>query len=115
MPPSEHFCQTCDAECLRAIAGFEDLPRVTSDSKPFPPGGRLFVCERCGLVQKIVDSEWLREIGEIYHDYAMYHQSAANDQAVFDPVSGRPRGRCEVLVQHLLDSGVLLRAGALLD
>jgi SAM-dependent methyltransferase len=115
MPPSEHFCQACDAESLREIAGFEDLPRVTSDSKPFPPGGRLFVCERCGLVQKIVDADWLREIGEIYRDYEMYHQSAGNDQAIFDPASGRPSGRCEVLVRRLLESGALPRSGTLLD
>lgn len=115
MPPSQHSCQACGAADLHAIEGFQDLPRVTSDSKPFRSGGRLFVCERCGTVQKIVDSEWLREIGEIYRDYEMYHQSAANDQAVFDPVSGRPRGRCEVLVQRLFDSGILPRAGALLD
>ena len=115
MPPYQHSCQACGAANLRTIEGFPDLPRVTSDSKPFPSGGRLFVCKRCGTVQKVVDSEWLREIGEIYRDYEMYHQSAANDQAVFDPVSGRPRGRCEVLVQRLLDSGILPRAGALLD
>ena len=115
MPPSRYACQACDTAGLRAIEGFPDLPRVTSDSKPFPSGGRLFVCERCGTVQKTTDPEWLREIGEIYRDYEMYHQSAANDQAVFDPVSGRPRGRCEVLVQRFLDSGILPHGGALLD
>jgi 2-polyprenyl-3-methyl-5-hydroxy-6-metoxy-1,4-benzoquinol methylase len=115
MPPSQHSCQTCGTAGLHAIEGFGDLPRVTSDSKPFPSGGKLLVCERCGTVQRIVDSKWLREIGEIYRDYEMYHQSAANDQAVFDPVSGRPRGRCEVLARHLLDSGTLPRSGALLD
>ena len=44
----------------------------------------------------------------------MYHQSAANDQAVFDPASGRPMGRCEVLAQRLLESG-LPADGSLLD
>ncbi len=66
-------------------------------------------------MQKLPDAQWLAEIGEIYRDYEMYHQSAANDQAVFDPVSGRPMGRCEVLAQRLLASGALPAAGSLLD
>src|SRR6266542_3353322 len=41
--------------------------------------------------------------------------SASNDQAVFDSASGRPSGRCEVLVRRLLESGNLLRSGTLLD
>jgi SAM-dependent methyltransferase len=103
---------------LREIAGFRDLPRVTSDSKPFPAGGRLFVCERCGLVQKIADADWLRETSEIYRDYEMYYQSGSTDQPVFDPVSGRPRGRCEAVsarlreARHLPGSGKLLDVGA---
>ena len=67
------------------------------------------------MVQKLPDSQWLAEIGEIYRDYEMYHQSTANDQAVFDPVSGRPKGRCEVLAQRLLESGQLPATGSLLD
>lgn len=115
MSSPQHCCQTCDADELHEVAGFRHLPRVTSDSKPYPQGGRLFVCERCAMVQKIVDAQWLREIGEIYGDYEMYHQSASNDQAVFDPVSGRPSGRCEVLARRLLETGVLPRSGTLLD
>ena len=45
----------------------------------------------------------------------MYHQSAANDQPVFDPVSGRPSGRCEVLARRLRESGALPASGSLLD
>lgn len=112
---SQHRCPACGADRLHEIAGFGKLPRVTSDSKPFRRGGRLFVCGGCSLVQKIADPVWLGEIGEIYREYEMYHQSAANDQAVFDPVSGRPSGRCELLAQRLLDSGALPRSGSLLD
>lgn len=97
------------------MAGFGQLPRVTSDSKPFRPGGRLFVCESCGLAQKIPDAAWLAEIDEIYRDYEMYHQSAAIDQAVFDPVSGRPSGRCEILARRLLETRAISRSGSLLD
>ena len=115
MSPLQHCCQACSADRLYEIKGFRQLPRVTSDSKPYLPGGRLFVCERCGMIQKIADEEWLREIGEIYRDYEMYHQSASNDQAVFDPVNGRASGRCEVLARHLLESGSIPCTGTLLD
>lgn len=114
-PALQHCCQTCGGDRLYEVAGFHQLPRVTSDSKPFRPGGRLFVCQRCGMVQKIADPEWIREAGEIYRNYDMYHQSAANDQPVFDPVSGQPSGRCEVLARRLLESGSLPESGALLD
>ncbi len=113
--PSSFNCQACGTTNAIEIDGFKHLPRVTSDSKPFRAGGRLFVCNECGLVQKFADARWLEEIGEIYRDYEMYHQSASNDQAVFDPASGRPRGRCEVLAQRLLESGAIPCNGALLD
>jgi SAM-dependent methyltransferase len=115
MTASKYCCQSCREDRLHEIVGFRHLPRVTSDSKPYQPGGKLFACEVCGLVQKIADPDWMREIGEIYRDYEMYHQSASNDQAIFDPVSGRPSGRCEVLARRLLESGVLPGSGTLLD
>jgi SAM-dependent methyltransferase len=111
----EHSCQACGEHRLREIPGFTGLPRVTSDSKPFRTGGRLFVCGHCTTAQKIADETWLAEIAEIYRDYEMYHQSSANDQAVFDPQTGRARGRCEVLAQRLRESGALAESGTLLD
>jgi 2-polyprenyl-3-methyl-5-hydroxy-6-metoxy-1,4-benzoquinol methylase len=115
MTATEHLCQSCRMDRLHAITEFAALPRVTSDSKPFQHGGKLFICTACGLVQKIPDAQWQREAAEIYADYEMYHQSASNDQAVFDPVSGKPSGRCQLLAQRLLDSGLLAAHGTLLD
>jgi hypothetical protein len=57
----------------------------------------------------------LREIGEFYGAYGMYHQSASNVPAVLDPVSSWPSGRCEVLVRHLLEFGVFPGSGTLHD
>jgi SAM-dependent methyltransferase len=111
----EFKCQSCSLPSLREFDGFINLPRVTSDSKPYPPGGRLFVCEECGLVQKIADERWQQEAAKIYGDYDMYHQSTANDQVIFDSVSGRPSGRCEVLARRLLSSNSLQQSGTLLD
>jgi SAM-dependent methyltransferase len=66
-------------------------------------------------VQKIADDAWLQEISAIYRDYEMYHQSTCNDQPVFDALTGRPTGRCEVLARRLIESRLLPRTGALLD
>ena len=112
---SQNSCQSCSAGALHELAGFSCLPRVTSDSKPFRPGGRLFVCERCGLIQKIVDQQWRKDTDEIYRDYEMYHQSGSHDQPVFDPLTGWPSGRCEVLARRLAEEGVLPASGSLLD
>jgi SAM-dependent methyltransferase len=112
---AEYRCPGCRSGKLARIEEFEILPRVTSDSKPFRPGGKLFVCQGCSLVQKIPDPAWLEEIGEIYRGYEMYHQTAAIDQVIFDPVSGAPRGRCEVLANRLIASSLLPEAGSLLD
>jgi len=106
-------CQACDADTLEEIGAFTSLPRVTSDSKPFRPGGRLFVCADCGLTQKVADPQWLAEIAQIYAGYEMYHQSAALDQAVF--VDGQPIGRCELLARKLSECGVVAQTGTLLD
>jgi 2-polyprenyl-3-methyl-5-hydroxy-6-metoxy-1,4-benzoquinol methylase len=113
--PADFACQSCSVQSLREIEGFAKLPRVTSDSKPYPPGGRIFVCGECGLVQKIADKRWQQEAAEIYRDYDMYHQSTSNDQVVFDAVTGRPSGRCEVLTRNLLNANLLPKSGSLLD
>lgn len=110
-----HACQCCGKQQLEEVAGFATLPRVTSDSKPYPAGGRLTVCMSCGLVQKLVDDTWLREIGEIYRNYEMYHHSDNIDQLVFDPQSGAPTPRCAVLARRLIASGAIPEDGRLLD
>lgn len=115
MIPFRPTCQSCGASNLHEVAGFGELPRVTSDSKPFRAGGRLFVCQACALTQKSADQVWLSETGEIYRDYEMYHQSGASDQPVFDALSGAPMGRCEAIVRRLGDSRTLQASGKLLD
>lgn len=113
MIPADPTCHSCAQARLYEVAAFPRLPRVTSDSKPFRAGGRLFVCEACGLVQKIADARWLQETGEIYRDYQMHHQSGSADQPVF--INGRITGRCEELCRRLAASGRLPAAGTMLD
>ena len=40
---SDFTCPICDGEIERSDA-FAALPRVTSDSKPWPAGGEIAVC-----------------------------------------------------------------------
>src|SRR3954447_13179360 len=94
-------CHVCGAQELAAVADYERLPRVTSDCKPFPPGGVLAVCHNCGAVQKPANTRWREEAACIYRDYDIYFQSSGVEQSVFDPAAGAPRLRSQVLLEHL--------------
>lgn len=107
-------CQVCAQAALRAVERFTTLPRITSDCRAHPAGGRLYVCQACGAVQKLVDADWLAEIAGIYADYQAYYQAGGDEQIVFDRASGQPRRRSEVLVQRLA-ADLLPATGRVLD
>jgi SAM-dependent methyltransferase len=87
-------CSICSSSDLQEVPWFRDLPRVTSDCRPFPAGGRLAVCMACGTIQKPADGTWLAEIDVIYRNFALYHQSGGVEQAVFDSAGrGQPRSQ----------------------
>jgi hypothetical protein len=109
------LCQVCGAASLREIPGFADLPRITSDCRPFPTGGKLAVCANCGAVQKVSDATWLSEISDIYSVYSAYYQSDGDEQIIFDRVSGQPRRRSDVLMEQLSKQAGLTEAGIMLD
>lgn len=95
---------------------FSAFPRVTSDCRPFPPGGDLSVCSVCGAVQKLVTQEWLEEIGQIYGRYQAYHQADGyEEQIVFDAAAGKPRRRSDVLMERLVKAATLPHDGVALD
>jgi SAM-dependent methyltransferase len=100
---------------LREVEKYRAFPRVTSDSKPWPPGGSLSICDDCGGLQKVADPKWLGEIEQIYAHYEIYHQSEGAEQPVFEIGNsvGIPRSR--KLIKHLLDSLELRQSGQLLD
>lgn len=105
----------CGVSALQEIEGFSRLTRVTSDCKPYPPGGRLAVCSSCGGIQKYADRAWLAEIEGIYADYAMHHQSGEVDQIVLDAATGTLRPRCAVLAERLKAIPGFPAAGSWLD
>jgi len=108
----QEACAICSGTHLVELAEFRRLPRVTSDAKPFPAGGRLAFCETCGGLQKPADARWRQEASEIYAGYEMFHQSAGLDQKVRDPVTGMMMGRSELLAERLARRS---RPGSILD
>lgn len=112
---SEVSCHICAAPSLEEVQGFTRLCRVTSDCKPWPRGGRLFICNECRSVQKLIDRDWLEEIERIYKDYTIYFQSEGVEQAVFDGASGQAALRSVRLLEALAAHVKLPEAGRLLD
>lgn len=111
---SPYRCQICQGDRLELLPGFSALPRATSDSRPWPPGGSLAVCAGCGAIQKIPDRRWSDDAKKIYDNYEIYHQSAGSEQLVFDE-RGEGRPRSLQLVEHLKRHVALSDQGKLLD
>jgi SAM-dependent methyltransferase len=106
-------CIVCGHPQLKEIEKFHALPRVTSDCKPFPAGGRLFVCGDCGSIQKRADALWLGEIGKIYDEYEIYKLSDGAEQLIFTDLGIVPRS--ERLVDFLKSAATLPECGRLID
>lgn len=108
-------CKICAATQLEELPEFKALPRVSSDCKPIPPGGRLAVCMACGAVQKPADPNWEQDAAAIYREYQPYFQSGGVEQAVFDPVKGIPRRRSSAILDRLAETRNLGPTGSVLD
>jgi 2-polyprenyl-3-methyl-5-hydroxy-6-metoxy-1,4-benzoquinol methylase len=107
-------CQICNSESLGEVEGFADLPRVTSDCKPWPRGGQLVVCDACGAVQKLPTSVWFNEINQIYAQYQIYHLAGGAEQPIFF-ADGSATPRSRALVKFVVDEAALPDRGKLLD
>lgn len=108
-------CLVCDASELSEFPGFSAFLRITSDEQPFRRGGKLFVCDACGAVQKQVNEQLLAEIGEIYAKYATFRKSDGDEQIAFDPHSGSLRRRSSILIERILEAANLADSGQILD
>lgn len=97
------------------VPGFSHFKRVTSDCRPFRSGGALGVCRRCASVVKRVDAAWEREVGEIYADYDIFHQSDGSEQLVYNSDDGRASYRSDPLVDRIQALLPLPTGGRLLD
>ncbi|MEW5775030.1 MAG: methyltransferase domain-containing protein [Thermodesulfobacteriota bacterium] len=94
-------CHLCGAAGLKEFAAFPTLARVTSDCRPFRPGGRLASCPTCGALQKVADAALAADCKEIYAGYRLYHQGEGQEQRIFDQHSGSSRPRSALILDHL--------------
>jgi 2-polyprenyl-3-methyl-5-hydroxy-6-metoxy-1,4-benzoquinol methylase len=111
----EYRCHNCAAAISARAVGFEKLRRVTSDCKPWKPGGQLLKCDGCGLVQANADVKWRDESTDIYNEYEIYHQSAGAEQTVFDQQTGAGLLRSEAICRGLENFHEVNPTGRLLD
>ena len=111
----ENSCHICGSATIQVMPAFMELCRVTSDCRPWPRGGELAVCDRCGTAQKCVHETWRKETEWIYADYVMYQQGGGEEQRVFDLGSGQSTARSQRLIQYVRESVPLTETGRLLD
>lgn len=111
---ADYPCLVCGEQRLSPLDAYARLPRVTSDCKPWPAGGKLAVCLKCGTIQKLPDAAWLEEIGRIYKGYTIYYQSSGAEQAVFSP-EGQATPRSKALARYVVDKIDGKRPGKLFD
>ena len=107
-------CHLCHSPTLLTAAGSERFRRVTSDCKPWPPGGLLSWCEACATVQAVITPRWTEDADLIYRGYEVYHQGGGAEQAVFD-AAGAGLSRSSRLVDRLAAASLLPPAGRILD
>jgi SAM-dependent methyltransferase len=108
------LCHDCGSAKLKLAAGYERAWRVTSDCKPWPPGGHLALCNDCRLVQTITNEKWKKDCEEIYRGYTIYQQSCGAEQPVFDS-SGASQSRSDVILQKLVAKAQIPDTGRWLD
>jgi SAM-dependent methyltransferase len=108
-------CHLCGAGEISLVPRYSLLHRVTSDCKPWPPGGQLGVCRRCGAAQAIISPQWSEDAQAIYDGYTVYHQSSGGmEQSVFDS-TGAPNSRSARLLHRLSQELELPAQGRFLD
>jgi SAM-dependent methyltransferase len=108
-------CHLCNSQDLIDFPEFARLPRVTSDCKAWPSGGRLQLCQGCGSVIKPPDETWLEEIAQIYSGYTIYHQAQGQEQPVIIPETGELTSRSNCILRRLAGVVRLADRGRLLD
>lgn len=108
-------CSICGTIAIDDLPLFHHLHRITSDCRPWPPGGRLGVCRSCNAVQKPADSGFLADTEAIYRSYSIYHQGGGAEQSVFQSTSGLSASRSAQLLDRFHRRVPLLRSGRFLD
>lgn len=108
-------CHLCGSPRLVHAPEYGAWHRVTSDCKPWPPGGSLARCPDCNLVQAAVTPRWHAEADAIYREYTIYHQGGGAEQTVFDGARATGVPRSEQILEALSASTEIPGRGRLLD
>ncbi len=112
----ETACRVCRVAALEELPELAPLGRVTSDCRPWPPGGRLALCTACGVLQKPHEPDWEEGCRAIYSRYELYTQSVGGaEAAVYEPGSGMPATRSARLLDRIGAFAALPATGRLLD
>jgi len=114
MSINQFKCKVCATGHLETIEGYTELPRVTSDCKPWPAGGAMCCCDACGAVQKVPDEKWFGEIDRIYKAYQIYNLSAGSEQVIFSE-AGVAAPRSGALVDFIVRNAGAGETGKLID
>ncbi len=112
---SEAKCHLCGSNQTRLFPEYSSFFRVTSDCRPWIPGGKLLLCRSCGCAQTLTDSAWSEETRQVYSEYALYHQSEGREQEVLDGSTGVLSARSGVLLEKLATFCALPSKGRLVD
>ncbi len=106
-------CHVCGGANAQPVRGFERLPGVCSDARPWPAGSMLGQCADCGMAVKNLDEAWQRDIKKIYETYAIYHQSNGAEKLNFDAGATTPRS--VALLNQMFASTSIPQSGRALD
>ena len=96
----------CGHTRLRINQDSHNIARITSDCRPWQ--GKYFIgtCQKCGVVQTLVDKKWRADCEKIYRDYLIYPQTVGRaEQKIFSPTEHRLLPRSEAIVSHLREKG----------
>ena len=88
---------------------------MTSDCKLWPAGGNMAICDSCGVLQAIVDSEWRSEADAIYQNYDTRILGEGIEQAVVFAGSQNSSPRSVALLDHVQSQIEIPETGRLLD
>ncbi len=109
-------CHLCFGRDLSLFKSFSSLARAGSDCRPWPKGGMLSICNRCRVVQKIIDGQWRAEVKDIYANYDLYHQSPnAKEQRVFNAENGQSLPRSQAILQYVQQEVDIVSSGHFID
>ncbi len=87
-------CHICSGNLEKVSQKFSLLNQVTSDCRPFSKkNGELAICTNCGVVQKRITQDWLKQISSIYSNYEVYNQGCGLEQPSFNDGVGVARSK----------------------